>query len=243
MMSNTCKIDPNKVPRHVALIMDGNGRWAQKRGKERIFGHEHGVAPIRKTVEAAMEIGVEYLTFYAFSCENWNRPQDEVNTLMELLVKAVRQETPELNKNGVKLMVIGNLELLPSNCKEELKEALAITSKNEKLKLILALSYSSKWEITEAAKALAQRVKLGEVEPQKIDDYIFEQHLQTAGIPDPDLLIRTSGELRLSNFLLWQLAYSELMFIEVMWPDFCKDDFMNAISEYQKRERRFGRVC
>ncbi len=242
-MSNTVKIDPNKVPRHIAVIMDGNGRWARRMGKERVFGHENGVAPIRKTVEAAIEIGVEYLTFYAFSCENWNRPKEEVDTLMQLLVKAVRQETPELNKNGVKLLVIGNVESLPVSCKKELEEALAITSKNEKLKLILALSYSSKWEIARAARTLAQKAKLGEVDPEKIDDSVFEQHLQTVGIPDPDLLIRTSGELRISNFLLWQIAYSELVFSEVLWPDFSKDDFLGAIMEYQKRERRFGRVC
>jgi undecaprenyl diphosphate synthase len=241
-MSLKSKIDPARVPRHVAVIMDGNGRWAQKMGKERVFGHENGVVPIRKTVEGALEIGVEYLTFFAFSSENWNRPKEEVETLMHLLVKAIKQETPELHKNGVKLIAIGNLDSLPLNCRKELDEALAITSRNEKLKVIVALSYSSKWEIVEAAKALARKAQNGEIEPDNVDCQLFEQHLQTTSIPDPDLLIRTSGELRISNFLLWQIAYSELVFTEVLWPDFNKDEFFKAVLEYQKRERRFGRV-
>jgi undecaprenyl diphosphate synthase len=236
------KINPDRVPRHIAIIMDGNGRWAQKMGKERVFGHENGVLPIRQTVEAAMELGVEYLTFFAFSSENWSRPKEEVETLMKLLVKAIKQETPELHKNGVKLLAIGNLDSLPSKCRKELDEALATTSENSKLNVIVALSYSSKWEIVEAAKALARESKAGEIDPETIDCQIFEQHLQTKNIPDPDLLLRTSGELRISNFLLWQIAYSELVFTEVLWPDFSKDDFYNAVLEYQKRERRFGRV-
>jgi len=241
-MSIKSKINPDRVPRHIAIIMDGNGRWAQKMGKERVFGHENGVLPIRQTVEAAMELGVEYLTFFAFSSENWSRPKEEVETLMKLLVKAIKQETPELHKNGVKLLAIGNLDSLPSKCREELDEALATTSENSKLNVIVALSYSSKWEIVEAAKALARESKAGEIDPETIDCQIFEQHLQTKNIPDPDLLLRTSGELRISNFLLWQIAYSELVFTEVLWPDFSKDDFYNAVLEYQKRERRFGRV-
>jgi undecaprenyl diphosphate synthase len=241
-MSIKSIINPDRIPSHVAIIMDGNGRWAQKMGKERVFGHENGVLPIRQTVEAAIELGVEYLTFFAFSSENWSRPKEEVDTLMELLVKAIKQETPELHKNGVKLLAIGNLDSLPLKCKEELDEALAITSKNSKLKVIVALSYSSKWEIVEAVKTLARKSKAGEIDPETIDCQIFEQHLQTVNIPDPDLLLRTSGELRISNFLLWQIAYSEMVFTDVLWPDFSKDDFYNAVLEYQKRERRFGKV-
>lgn len=241
-MNLNSKINLARVPRHVAVIMDGNGRWAQKMGKERVFGHENGIVPIRLTVEAAIELGVEYLTFFAFSSENWNRPKEEVETLMQLLVRAIKEETPELHKNGVKLLSIGNLDALPSKCRKELEEALSITSQNNKLQVIVALSYSSKWEIVEAAKTLARKAKNGEIDPEVIDCKVFENSLQTASIPDPDLLIRTSGELRLSNFLLWQIAYSELVFTEVLWPDFSKNDFYKAILEYQKRERRFGRV-
>lgn len=241
-MSIKSNINPQRVPRHVAIIMDGNGRWAQKMGKERVFGHENGVKPMRQTVEAAIDLGVEYLTFFAFSSENWCRPKNEVETLMKLLVKAIKEETPELHKNGVKLLAIGNLGKLPSKCREELEDALALTSQNDKLKAIVALSYSSKWEIVEAARNLAIKAKNGEIDPETIDCKVFENSLQTANIPDPDLLIRTSGELRLSNFLLWQLAYSEMVFTDVLWPDFGKNDFYEAVIEYQKRERRFGKV-
>jgi len=230
------------VPRHVAVIMDGNGRWAQKMGKERVFGHENGVVPIRQTVEAAMEIGVEYLTFFAFSSENWNRPKEEVETLMKLLVTSIKQETPELHEKGVRLIAIGNLDVLPKPCRQELKEALELTSQNKNLNVIVALSYSSKWEIAHAARAIARKAKNGEIDPEAVDCNVFEQHLQTRNIPDPDLLIRTSGELRISNFLLWQIAYSELVFTDVLWPDFSKEDFYSAVLNYQTRERRFGRV-
>jgi len=236
------QINLEKVPRHVAVIMDGNGRWAKHRGHERVFGHEHGVASVRATVEAAAEIGVEYLTFFAFSTENWERPKYEVDTLMGLLVKAIRDETPELNEKGVKLLAIGNLAELPAGCQKELKEAMALTAQNTKLKVIVALSYSSRWEIINATKKIAEKICSGQINPDDIDNELFEQHLQTSGIPDPDLLIRTSGELRVSNFLLWQMAYSELYFPCVLWPDFRKNHFFQAVAEYQKRERRFGRI-
>ncbi len=236
------QINLENVPRHVAVIMDGNGRWARHRGKNRNFGHEHGVASVRETVEAAAEIGVEYLTFFAFSTENWDRPQIEVNTLMELLVKAIRDETPELNEKGVRLMAIGDLDALPHYCRLELNEAIALTAHNTRLTVVVALSYSSRWEIINATKKIAAKICSGELKPEDIDNEIFENHLDTVGIPDPDLLIRTSGELRISNFLLWQIAYSELHFPCVLWPDFRKKHFYQAIIEYQKRERRFGRI-
>lgn len=236
------QINLENVPRHVAVIMDGNGRWARHRGKDRNFGHEHGVASVRETVEAAAEIGVKYLTFFAFSTENWERPQVEVNTLMELLVKAIRDETPELNEKGVRLMAIGDLDALPHHCRQELNEAIALTAHNTRLTVVVALSYSSRWEIINATKKIAAKICSGELKPEDIDNEIFENHLDTVGIPDPDLLIRTSGELRISNFLLWQIAYSELHFPCVLWPDFRKKHFYQAIIEYQKRERRFGRI-
>ncbi len=236
------QINLEKTPRHVAVIMDGNGRWARHRGQDRNFGHEHGVASVRETVEAAADIGVEYLTFFAFSTENWDRPQIEVNTLMELLVKAIRDETPELNEKGVRLLAIGDLEALPEQCRQELHEAIALTAHNTRLTVVVALSYSSRWEIIDATKKIAAKICSGELKPEDIDNEVFESHLGTAGIPDPDLLIRTSGELRISNFLLWQIAYSELYFPCVLWPDFRKKHFYQAIIEYQKRERRFGRI-
>jgi undecaprenyl diphosphate synthase len=236
------KIDKTKVPTHVALIMDGNGRWAKQRGKERIFGHENGVNAVKQTVEAAAEIGVKYLTFYAFSTENWERPKAEVDTLMELLVKAIQSETEELNKNGVRLRAIGNLDSLPKKCREELLEAIEFTSKNTRLTAIIALSYSSKWEIIEAVKNIGHNIKAGKVQPENINGELFSKYLNTKDYPDPDLLIRTSGEQRISNFLLWQLAYSELYFTPVLWPDFNKEDFFKAIIDYQARERRFGKT-
>jgi undecaprenyl diphosphate synthase len=236
------KIDKTKVPSHVALIMDGNGRWAKQRGKERIFGHENGVNAVKQTVEAAAEIGVKYLTFYAFSTENWERPKEEVDTLMGLLVKAIQSETEELNKNGVRIKAIGDLKSLPKKCQEELAEAIEYTSKNTRLTAIIALSYSSKWEIIEAVKNIGQDIKAGKIQPENITTDLFSEFLNTKDYPDPDLLIRTSGEQRISNFLLWQLAYTELYFTSVLWPDFNKDVFFKAIIDYQARERRFGKT-
>ncbi len=235
-------INKNKLPKHIAIIMDGNGRWAKQRGKERIFGHENGVKAVRETVEAAGELGVRNLTFYAFSTENWCRPQKEVETLMELLVKAIHNETPELVEKGVKLAAIGDIESLPEKCRKELDDALAKTKDNTRLTVTVALSYSSQWEILNAVKIIAREVKDGKINPEEIDKKMFQRFLQTHGVPDPDLLIRTSGELRISNFLLWQIAYSELYFTPVLWPDFRKKHFYQAILDYQRRERRFGKT-
>lgn len=235
-------INKNKLPKHIAIIMDGNGRWAKQRGKERVFGHENGIQAVRETVEAAGEIGVPNLTFYAFSTENWCRPKKEVDTLMELLVSAIKNETPELLEKGVKLSAIGDLDSLPKSCLEELNEAIDITKNNTKLNVTVALSYSSQWEIINAVKQIAQQVKQGTIEPEDIDKKLFTNFLQTHDVPDPDLLIRTSGELRISNFLLWQIAYSELYFTPVLWPDFRKKHFYQAILDYQRRERRFGKT-
>ena len=236
------RIDQDKLPRHVAVIMDGNGRWARQRGEERAFGHENGVEAVRQTVKAAAEIGIPYLTFFAFSTENWCRPQKEVKTLMKLLVSAIRDETPELNEKGVRLTAIGNLDELPQACRNQLKEAIEITAHNTKLTVCVALSYSARWEITHAAKILAKKVQNKELEPEDIDQELFAQHLQTSDLPEPDLLIRSSGELRISNFLLWQLAYSELYFTPVLWPDFRRKHFFQAIIDFQRRERRFGKI-
>ncbi len=241
-MSLKDQLDRTKTPRHVAVIMDGNGRWAKQQGKARIFGHEQGVQSVRDTVEAAAEIGVKYLTLYAFSTENWNRPEAEVNGLMELLVSAIHQETKTLMKNNIRLKTIGNTEQLPESCRKELAEAIQTTAGNTHMTLILALSYSSRWEITEAVKQIASKVKAGEINEQDINDQLVSDHLCTAGIPDPELMIRTSGEERISNYLLWQLAYSELYFTETLWPEFRKENFFEAIHDYQKRERRFGKT-
>ncbi len=235
-------INKNKLPKHVAIIMDGNGRWARQRGKERIFGHEHGIEAVRETVEAAGELGIKNLTFYAFSTENWCRPKVEVNTLMSLLVQAIRNETPELLEKGVKLSAIGDIESLPKDCISELHEAMEITKNNTHLNVFLALSYSSQWEIVNAVKNIAIQVKENKIDPEEIDKALFSKFLQTNGTPDPDLLIRTSGELRISNFLLWQIAYSELYFTPVLWPDFRKKHFYQAVLDYQRRERRFGKT-
>ena len=236
------RIDKGRIPRHVALIMDGNGRWAKQRGKERVFGHENGVEAVRQTVKAAAEIGIPYLTFFAFSTENWCRPPREVSTLMELLVNAIREETPELNENGVRLMAIGNLDELPKACRTQLQEAMDLTAGNSKLTVCVALSYSSRWEIAHTARLLAEKVSKNEINPEDIDQEFFAKHLQTSHLPEPDLLIRTSGELRVSNFLLWQIAYSELYFTPVFWPDFRRKHFFQAIIDFQRRERRFGKV-
>jgi undecaprenyl diphosphate synthase len=222
--------------------MDGNGRWAKERGKDRLFGHQHGVISVRDVVEGCVEVGVPYLTLYAFSTENWNRPKQEVQGLMELLVTTIRKEAETLSKNGVRLFVIGDLESLPPYCRQELDEAMELTAANTSLNLILALSYSSKWEIIEATRKIADKVKTGELDSQQIDDAVFSAHLSTAGFPDPELMIRTSGEHRISNFLLYQLAYAELYFTHTHWPDFRKENLFEAILNYQNRERRFGKI-
>ncbi len=235
-------INKKKLPKHIAIIMDGNGRWARQRGKERIFGHENGVQAVRETVEAAGELGITHLTFYAFSTENWCRPQKEVETLMELLVNAIHNETPELIEKGVRLAAIGDINSLPEKCRKVLDDAIEKTKHNTRITVTVALSYSSHWEIVDAVKMIAQQVKDGKINPEEIDKKMFQSHLQTHGVPDPDLLIRTSGELRISNFLLWQVAYSELYFTPVLWPDFRKKHFYQAILDYQRRERRFGKT-
>lgn len=236
------QLDPKRLPRHVALIMDGNGRWAKQKGKERIFGHEHGVKAVRRTLEAAGDLKIPYITIYAFSTENWDRPKKEVDTLMELLVNAIRSEIKELCKKGIRLHAIGNLDALPQKCLNELNEAINITKNNNKLNLIVALSYSARWEIINAVKKIAEDIKGHKINESNISQELFDKYLTTSGFPDPDLLIRTSGELRISNFLLWQIAYSELYFTPVLWPDFSKEHFYEAILDYQKRERRFGKT-
>ena len=235
-------LDLHNLPRHIAVIMDGNGRWAKKKGAMRVFGHKNAVEAVRDTTEACAELGIGYLTLYAFSTENWKRPQAEVSALMELLVMTIRNELQTLQKNNVQLQAIGNLQSLPDKCQRELREAMEKTSGNTGLTLILALSYSGRWEILEAAKELAAKVKAGTLDPEEIDETIFEQHLNTSQIPDPELLIRTSGEMRISNFLLWQIAYTELYITEVLWPDFRRDHLYEGIYAYQKRERRFGKT-
>lgn len=236
------RIDLAKLPKHVAIIMDGNGRWAKNKGEHRMFGHQHGVKSVRDCTEAAAELGIKFLTLYAFSTENWSRPKEEVDALMELLVHTILAETPTLNKNNVRLLAIGNLKSLPGKCYEQLQEAMAETAQNSGLTLVLALSYSSKWEIVEAVKNIAQEVKDGHLTTDQINDLTLEQHLTTKEIPHPELLIRTSGEHRISNFLLWQIAYAELYFTETLWPDFDRTAFFEAIVDYQTRERRFGKT-
>lgn len=235
-------IDKNKLPRHVAIIMDGNGRWAKERSRDRLFGHQHGVLSVREVVEGCAEIGVKYLTLYAFSTENWSRPESEVNGLMELLVATIRRETESLNKNGVRLHVIGDLQSLPPSCIAELNEAMNLTAENTTLNLILALSYSAKQELVEAARSLAKLARTGELDPADIDETLFRRHLSTARFPDPELMIRTSGEHRISNFLLFQLAYAELYFTHTHWPDFRKENLYEALLNFQNRERRFGKT-
>ncbi|MEH0154823.1 isoprenyl transferase [Limibacter armeniacum] len=236
------KLDLTNIPRHIAVIMDGNGRWAKQKGAARVFGHKNAIKAVREVTEGAAELGVEYLTLYAFSTENWNRPKLEVTALMQLLIKTIRKETETLIKNNVKLAAIGNLEMLPGECQKELQEAMEITSSNTGMTLVLALSYSGRWDITQAVKALCQDVKDGVLDPEMITSELVAQHLNTTGIPDPELLIRTSGELRISNFLLWQLAYTELFFTETLWPDFRKETLYEALLSYQLRERRFGKT-
>ncbi len=241
-MSVVNKIIKEKLPTHLAIIMDGNGRWAKMRGEHRIVGHQNGVEAVRSTVEASAELGISYLTLYAFSTENWNRPQDEVLGLMSLLVEAIENETPTLMKNNVRLQAIGDLDSLPLEVREKLQGTISNTSKNSGLTLVLALSYSSRWEIVNAVRNIANQVKDGELAPDDIDIDLFSDKLTTKGIPDPELLIRTSGENRISNFLLWQIAYSELYFTELFWPDFDKEELYKALLNYQNRERRFGKT-
>lgn len=235
-------IDKDKLPKHVAIIMDGNGRWAKERGKDRLFGHQHGVLSVREVVEGCAEIGVKYLTLYAFSTENWNRPESEVNGLMELLVATIRKETESLNRNGVRLHVIGDLSSLPASCTTELQEAMSLTAHNTGLNLVLALSYSAKWDIIQATRHLAGEVVAGNLSIGDITEEEFSQHLSTRDFPDPELMIRTSGEHRISNFLLYQLAYAELYFTHTHWPDFRKENLYEALLNYQNRERRFGKI-
>ncbi len=234
------ELDKNKLPRHIAIIMDGNGRWATKHGKSRVYGHKNGVKSVREVTEACAELGVEYLTLYAFSTENWNRPRREIDALMSLLVSTLRKETRKLNENQIRLKTIGELETLPTECRKELEATVKATANNTRMTLILALSYSSRWEITRAARLLAEDVKNGLITTQNIDANVFSSYLTTHKIPDPELLIRTSGELRISNFLLWQIAYTELYFTKKFWPEFRKQDLYEAIIAFQLRERRFG---
>jgi undecaprenyl diphosphate synthase len=241
-MSFKEKINVDKLPLHVAIIMDGNGRWAKQKGKLRVFGHQSGVKAVRDTVEGAAEIGIKFLTLYAFSTENWNRPRYEVDALMELLVSTINNERETLNKNNIRLLAIGNLESLPKKCHRELLEVIDDTSKNSRMSLVLALSYSSKWEITEATKQIAEKVKRNELNPESITEQTISEYLCTKNIPDPELLVRTSGEYRISNFLLWQIAYAELYFTDKLWPDCRREDLFEAIYDYQQRERRFGLV-
>lgn len=236
------QIELDRLPKHVAIIMDGNGRWAKERGKPRVFGHHNGVTSVREVTEAAAEIGVEYLTLYAFSTENWNRPTLEVTALMTLLVQTIYGEVDTLNKNNIRLEAIGDLSRLPTKTHKALLDGIEKTKNNTRMTLVLALNYSAKWEILHSVKIIAEKVAAGELTPDQIDEATFEKGLSTHGIPDPELMIRTSGEHRLSNFLLWQLAYAEFYFTETFWPDFRKEDFFQAIIAYQNRERRFGKT-
>jgi undecaprenyl diphosphate synthase len=235
-------INKEQLPKHVAIIMDGNGRWAQEKGEDRLYGHFHGVYSVRAVAEGASEIGIEYLTLYAFSTENWDRPQQEVNGLMELLIQTIRKEVPTLNENNIRLRVIGDLTMLPQAAQDEMNEALIETQQNSGLKLILALSYSSRWELAFAIRNMAKDIECGKLSSEQINQTIIEKYLTTSGIPDPELLIRTGGERRVSNFLLYQIAYTELYFTDTKWPDFDKEKLFEAIVAYQNRERRFGKT-
>jgi undecaprenyl diphosphate synthase len=235
-------IDFNNLPSHIAVIMDGNGRWATQKGAARIFGHRNAVQSVKDVIEGCGELGVKFLTLYAFSTENWGRPKEEVDGLMELLVSTLKKELKSLNENRVKLMTIGSIDHLPQVCQTNLAEAKEATSKNMGLTLILALSYSGRWEIAQAARRLSLDVKINKVHPEDVTENLFETYLSTAGVPDPELLIRTSGEMRISNFLLWQLAYTEFFITKKFWPDFRKEDLYEAICTFQKRDRRFGKV-
>lgn len=236
------QINTEKLPRHIGIIMDGNGRWAKQHGKPRVFGHRNGVTSVRETTEAAAELGVEYLTLYAFSTENWSRPKIEVSALMRLLVETLAKEISTLHKNNIRLQAIGDLSKLPDRTREALLEGVEQTKDNTRMTLVLALNYSGKWDLAQAAQRLAYQVKEGLIQPEEIDQDAVANALSTHGMPDPELLIRTSGEARISNFLLWQIAYAELYFTSVFWPEFRKDNLYEAILDYQNRERRFGKI-
>lgn len=235
-------IDMQRLPQHIAIIMDGNGRWAQQRGEQRVFGHHNGVDAVRQTAETAAELGIKYLTLYAFSTENWNRPKAEVDALMQLLVTTINGEIKTLNDNNIRLKAIGNIHCMDPKVRAELDEAIQKTAGNTRMDLYLALSYSGRWEITEALKSIAHKVKSGEIDPKKITEKTIAAHMNDPMLPDPELLIRTSGEYRTSNFLMWQTAYTELYFSSTLWPDFRKNDLYAAIIDYQQRERRFGKT-
>lgn len=241
-MKYLSQIDLSRTPKHIAIIMDGNGRWAKKQGQERLFGHNYGVEAVRETLKAAKELNVEFLTMYAFSTENWNRPKEEVDGLMDLLVRSIAGELNELMESNVRLQTIGNTEGLPEACRNELFEAIEKTSKNTGISLVLALNYSARWEIANATKLIAENVSLGKMQLDDINEDLISEYLTTSKIPDPELLIRTSGECRVSNFLLWQIAYTEFHFTDVLWPDFKRNDLFKAVLDYQSRERRFGKV-
>ena len=242
MTSLKDKIDVTRIPQHIAVIMDGNGRWAKLHGKERLFGHYNGVESVRAVITASVQLGIKYLTLYTFSTENWNRPKAEVDGLMELLVDNIIKETPTFHKHNIRFTTIGDNSLLPEKALRKLDECIADTASNSGMTLVLALSYSSRWEITDAVRRIAIKVKNGELNIDDIDGQVVSDNLTTVGIPDPELLIRTSGELRLSNYLLWQLAYTELYFTDTLWPDFREESLYEAIVDYQKRERRFGKT-
>ncbi len=236
------KIKSDRLPSHVAIIMDGNGRWAKQRGLDRVFGHQQGVTALREVIETAAELGIGYLTLYAFSTENWGRPDEEVSALMGIMIQSLNNETDTMIKNNIRLRAIGDMDRLADDVRARLNETIALTSSGTGLNLVIAISYSSRWEIMEAARKMTVDVLNKKNDPGKLTEKDFERYLTTYGIPDPELMIRTSGELRISNFLLWQLAYTELYFTEKLWPDFGKEDFYNAIIDFQKRERRFGKT-
>lgn len=236
------RIDPGRLPKHVAIIMDGNGRWARQRNKPRTFGHQNGVTSVRETTEAAAELGIEYLTLYAFSTENWNRPKFETDALMTLLLRTINKEVKTLSKNNIRLKAIGDLDSLPDSTRKQLEKAIDKTADNTRMTLVLALSYSSRWEIINAVRKMAGKIEKKELKAGDISNDTISRHLETSGMPDPELLIRTSGEFRISNFLLWQIAYAELYFTDKLWPDFRKNDLYEALIDYQARERRFGKT-
>lgn len=236
------QVDTKKLPKHIAIIMDGNGRWAKSKGKFRVFGHKSAIQSVRETAECAAELGVEYITLYAFSTENWNRPKIEVEALMALLMDTIESEIPTLQKNQIRLNAIGEIDKLPQKCKNALANAMKITAGNQRMTLTLALSYGSRADIIEAIVKIAKKVKDGQIQPDEIKEIMLSEHLSTSGIPDPELLIRTSGEERISNFLLWEIAYSELYFTPKLWPDFRKEDLIEAVLDFQRRERRFGKT-
>ncbi|MBI35392.1 MAG: isoprenyl transferase [Flavobacteriales bacterium] len=241
-MAEINEVNNKNIPKHVAIIMDGNGRWAKQKGKLRVFGHKNGVKAVQSTIEGAAKVGINYITLYAFSTENWNRPQFEVNALMELLVDTIQKEIATLNKNKIRLQAIGDLNTLPKKAREKLQNAIDKTAQNEHMTLILALSYSSKWEIINAVKEISNQVASGNISSEEINEKLIDNSLSTVGIPHPELMIRTSGEHRISNFLLWQLAYAELYFTPKLWPDFREQDLYDALLSFQKRERRFGKT-